>query len=56
MSALWAESIRLPNANDSENRIVHRGGLAKHCPRNPLSFVNWRVDVQQNILDVDMEH
>ena len=54
--ALWAESIRIPNANDNENTIVNRGGLAKHCPRNPLSTVNCRADVQQNILTVDMEH
>ena len=46
MSALWVESIITPDMNDSENRIVNRGGLAKYCPRNPLSFMNWRLDVQ----------
>ena len=37
-SALWIESIIIPNANDSKNR----GGLAKYCPKNPLSVENGR--------------
>ena len=51
---LWAESILSPNANGSENRIVDRGGLAKHYPRNPLSVANRRVDVQKNMLKLGM--
>ena len=43
--ALWIENIIIPNKNDSENRIVNKGGLAKYCPKNPLSVVNRRVDV-----------
>ena len=28
-----AKSIRIPSSNDSENRIVNKGGLAKYYPR-----------------------
>ena len=55
MSALLIESIRIPKANNCENLIVHRSGLAKHCQKNPLSVANRKVDVQQNILKLNIE-
>ena len=55
-SALWVESIIIPNVNDSENRISNREGLAKHYPRIPLSVANRRVDGQKYMFKVDMEH
>ena len=53
---LWADSIIIPNANNSDNRIVDREEVAKHCPGHPLSVANRRVDVQQHKLKVDTEH
>ena len=53
---VWVGSIIIPNVNDSESRIVNGGDLAKHCPVNPLFVAIQRVDFQQNILEVDMQH